>query len=54
MNRHSPHRSQADLWPVFLIGLLLYLLVVGALAMALGPAGVPAAGPLHAPPGMGF
>ena len=54
MNRHPPHRSPADLRPVFVFALALYLLVAFALAMTLGLAGGPSAGPLQPTPGLGL
>jgi hypothetical protein len=52
MNRHPPRRSPADLRPVFLFALALYVLVAFALAMALGLAGSAPAGPLDPAPGL--
>jgi hypothetical protein len=54
MNRHPSHRSPADLRPVFLLGLALYLLVGFALAMTLGPVREASVGPLHPPAGLGL
>ena len=53
MNRRPSHRSPADLRPVFLFAVVVYLFVAMVLVMALGAAGS-AAGPLHPPPGMGL
>jgi hypothetical protein len=56
MNRHPPHRSPADLRPVyfFFFALALYVLVAVALAMTLGPTGGGPAGPLQPPAGLGL
>jgi hypothetical protein len=54
MNRHPRRRSPADLRPVFLIALALYVLAVFALAMTLGLTGGAPAGPLHPPVGLGL
>ena len=54
MNRHPPRRSTADLRPVFLFAVALYLLVAFALATMLGPTGAVPAGPLHPPAGLGL
>jgi hypothetical protein len=54
MNRHPSHRSPADLRPVFLFALAMYLLVAFALAVTLGPTGGAPAGPLHPPAGLGL
>jgi hypothetical protein len=54
MNRHPSHRSPADLRPVLLFGLALYLLVAFVLAVTLGPTGSAPVGPLHPPAGLGL
>ena len=55
MNRHpSPHRSPADMRPVFFLALALYLLVAFALAMTLGLTDATPGGPLHPPAGLGL
>jgi hypothetical protein len=52
MNHHPPHRSRADLRPIFLVALLLHLLVAFVPVTAVG-SGV-ATGPLHPQPGIGL
>jgi hypothetical protein len=54
MNRHPPRRSTADLRPVFLLALALYLSVAFALAVTLGLTGGAPAGPLQPPAGLGL
>ena len=54
MNRHPPHRSPADLRPMFLLALALYVVVAFALAMTLGLTGAAPSGPLHPPAGLGI
>jgi hypothetical protein len=54
MNRHPPHRSPADLRPVFFFAVALYVLVAVALAMTVGLGGDAPAGPLHPPAGLGI
>jgi len=54
MNRHPPHRSPADLRPVFLFAVALYLLVAVALVTTLGVTGGGPAVPLQPPAGLGL
>jgi hypothetical protein len=54
MNRHPPHRSPADLRPVFFFALALYALIAVALAMTVDMTGAAPAGPLYPPAGLGL
>jgi hypothetical protein len=53
MNRHRRHRSPADIRPVFMFALALYVIVSFALAMVLGAAGA-SGEPLQPTPGLGL
>jgi hypothetical protein len=54
MNRQPPHRSPADMRPVFLFALALYLLVSLAVVVSLGMAGGASSAPPHPLPGLAF
>jgi hypothetical protein len=53
MNRHPPRRSPADMRPVFMFALALYVLIALALVIMLGAAGA-SGGPLQPTPGLGL